>query len=77
MLFHSDSDDFPMKCPGCKKEFHEKIEHLKSGNGTRCPDVGCQMEIGYSAENFASDLKQARENPRDYYAQFSRIRFPE
>ena len=77
MLFHGDDDDFPVKCPDCKKEFHEKIGLLKSGKGTRCPDITCQIEIGLSREHFESQLKEARKSPRDYYGQFCRLRLPE
>ena len=77
MLFASDDDDFPIKCPGCKNEFHEKIGRLKAETEIRCPDPACQIRIGIPHEQFFRALEEARKSPRDFYRQFVRLRVPD
>ena len=75
-MFTSDDDDFPVKCPKCLQEWHEKIARLKTGE-IRCPDIACQILIGIRPELVHRALTDARRDPRRYYSQFDRLRMPD
>jgi hypothetical protein len=76
-MFNDDDDLFPIKCPDCKHEFHEKIGRMKAGGAVRCPDSACNLEIGLRAEQFSRELEIARKSPKDYYRQFLHLRLPD
>lgn len=77
MLFASDDDDFPVKCPRCLNEFHEKVGRLKTGAGTRCTDAACGANLRLTAEQFARARQEAQESPKRWFRQLARLRPPE
>ena len=74
MLFASDDDGFPVKCPHCKNEFYEKIRSLKANGFVRCTDAGCQTLIRFPKEQFLRVLADARQSPHNFFRQFLRLR---
>ena len=72
MLFASDDDTFPIRCPFCHYEFCEKIGRVKTGSEVRCP--ACKKILLYDVKEFLSVLEQARQNPHEVLQPFTRLR---
>jgi hypothetical protein len=73
MLFASDDDTFPIRCPFCHYEFCETIGRLKNGSKVQCP--ACKRILFYDVNDFLSVLEQARQNRRDVLEPFTRLRW--
>lgn len=73
MLFASDDDTFPIRCPFCHYEFYEKIGRLRTGAEIQCP--ACQKILFYDVKDFLSVLEQGRQNPHDGLEPFTRLRW--
>ena len=73
MLFASDDDTFPIRCPFCHYEFYEKIGRLRTGAEIQCP--ACQKILFYDVKDFLSVLEQARQNPHGVLEPFTRLRW--
>jgi transposase-like protein len=71
-LFEQADDDFPVKCPKCFKEFHEKVGRIKSSLRCICPDCGLRMT--YQTEEITRVLQNTDNALQDYLRQFKRLR---
>lgn len=72
-MFEKDDDDFPVKCPVCGEEFHEKVGRIKAGLDSRCPD--CKTNISHPATQFTRLLEDRDNAMRDYFRQFIRLTY--
>lgn len=70
-MFGQDSDLFPIKCPHCNEEFHEKIGSIEAGLDSRCP--GCGIRITHPAEQFRRLIEGRGKPLEDYLRQFIRL----